>query len=249
MTIEELIELNLSPQEAKLYQASLELSPATVADLAKKAGIERTASYPYLKSLVKKGLLKQSPIKGRTLYLAESPKRLGEILEEKKKTYQQLLPELMSIFNIKGTKPKIRYFEDRDGMRTILMNSIHPGIKEKLHINPIMNVMEVLGKDWSRRYIEERVKRGIRVKTLRKKETIVGPWEVTAKDKSLLREIRYLPDDFKVENLIIIYLNTVAIISSIRENYGLEIESKEFAETMRSFFNLAWEGAAKYSKK
>lgn len=240
---EQLLEIGLGAQEAKLYLAALELSPASVAQLSKKAGIERTASYPHLEELVRLGLLSIKPERGRRLYVAENPRKIGEILDNKKATFSKILPELMSVFNVKGVKPKVRYYEGRDGMRTILMNSIAGAHKIKFHLNPLRNVLEILGEEFARKYIETRAARGIKVNALRVRDYVEGPWEINAKDASLLREIRYLPDDFALEDMIIIYANTVAIISSVKENYGLEIESKELADTMRSFFNMAWDAA------
>jgi len=237
--------LNINRQQAKLYLAALELSSAGAAELASKAGIERTASYAHLKKLVKLGLLSVSLKKHKTVFMAENPKRISEILEEKKNNFDKLLPDLLLMFNVKGIKPKVRYYEGREGMRTILLNSLKGGDKEKLHLNPFNNVLEVLGKEFARRYIETRAKNKIYVRSLRLQEEISGPWEFKTTDESILREVRYLPKDFKLENLIIVYGNTVAIISSIKENYGLEIESKEFADTMRSMFEILWKIAKK----
>jgi len=244
MTIlETLTQLNLSPQEAELYLAALEISPASVAQLSKKAGIERTATYPHLEKLLDLGLLTVSPEKGKKLYVAQDPKILGRILDSRKEVFKQVLPDLMSIFNIKGVKPKIRYYEGHEGAKTIIDNSIRSGAKEVLDLTPVKNIMAVLGERYVRSHIDERVRRGIKMRVLRPREKIEGPWEMVSTDKSLLREIRYLPEDFKLDDMIIIQSNIVAIVSSLRENYGLEIESKEFADTMRSFFNLAWEAA------
>ena len=244
--IEDLVQLNLSPQQAKLYLAALELSPAGAAILSKKAGIERTASYPHLEELVRIGLLTVMPEKSRKLYVAQDPKVLGKILDDRKEVFKRLLPDLMSTFSIEGVKPKIRYYEGKEGAKTILDNSLKIGAKVILHLTPAKNILTILGDEYAKHHIEERVRGGIRMKVLRPKEVIEGPWEMISTDKSLLREIRYLPKDFQLDNLIMIYTNTVAIVSSLRENYGLEIESKEFADTMRSFFNLAWEAAGKY---
>lgn len=248
MTKEELEKFGLSSQEAALYLAALELSPAAASLIAKKAGIERTASYPHLASLVQKGLLRISPAKGRTLYEAENPHKIGELLKSKEESFKKILPELLSIYNINGVKPKIRYYEGREGARAIMSNSIQSGVKEIFHLTPAQNMMTVLGEDFARRHIESRVAKKIFMKTLRVREALEKPWEMVSTEKSLLRELRYLPEGFKLEDQIIIYQNTVAIISSATENYGLEIQSQEFADTMRSFFALAWEGAEKYIK-
>ena len=246
MTKEESLEkLNLTPQQAKLYLAALEYSPATVATLSEKSGIERTACYPHLEDLVQMGLVTVHPDKGRNQYVAESPQKLSQLLDEKKEALKSFLPDLMSIFNVKGVKPKIRYYEGQEGIKTIFMNSIKEGVEEKLHLMPVANVLEIVGEQFTRHYIEARTSRKISVRTMRNKGKIEGPWEVTTTDPSLLREVRYLPDNFLLDNLIMIYNNTVAIVSSLHENYGLEIESKELTDTMRSFFELTWASARK----
>jgi len=241
MTIEEkLQDLNINSQQAKLYLAALQLSSASVAELALKAGVERTACYPHLKKLVKIGLLSVALKKDKTVFIAENPKKINEILEEKKNHFNKLMPDLLAIFNAKDIKPKVRYYEGREGMKNILLNSIKSGSKENLHLNPFNNVIEVLGKDFARHYIETRVKNKINVRSLRLQEEVQGSWEFKTKDQSILREVRYLPKDFNLDNLIIIYNNTIAIISSVKENYGLEIESKELSNTMRSVFEILW---------
>lgn len=245
MTIEQLEELGISNQQARLYLAALELSPASVASISKKAGMERTAAYPHLEELIKMGLLSIGPEKRRRVYIAQDPHSLGNILENRSGVYKKLLPELMSVFNTKGMKPKIRYYEGRDGLRTAMHNTLLSGSKLNLHLVPMNNVLEVLGEEFSRRYIEERVAFGIHARSLRVKEAVEGPWEIVSRDKSLLRDLRYLPNDFELDDLIIIHANIVTIISSIHENYAVEIESKEFANTMKSFFNVVWQIAEK----
>jgi sugar-specific transcriptional regulator TrmB len=246
--IELLKKFNLSSQQAKLYLAALELSPTGASALAEKAGLERTASYPHLEELAKMGLLSIVPIKGKKEYVAEDPRVIGKILDEKKDIFKKGLPELMSSFNVRGIKPKIRYYEGRDGMKKITTNAIMSGSQEILDLTPVKNVMAVLGERFVKHRVDARVQKGIRLKVLRPKERIKGPWEMVSTDKSLLREIRYLPENFKLDNFITIYANTVAIVSSLEENYGLEIESKEFADTMRSLFYLVWEKAEKVTK-
>ena len=237
--------LGLSSQQARLYVAALEISPAGATALSKKADMERTACYSHLEELVKLGLINIAFEKGKRLYSAVHPRALGEILDDKNALYRKLLPELMTIYNVKGVKPRIQYYEGKEGMRTIMANTLLSGSKLNLHLVPMNSLMEVIGKEFSRKQIELRAQKGIEARTLRVREAIEGPWEVTSSDKSLLREIRYLPEGFKLDDLIIIHANTVAIISSAKENYGLEIESKEFADTMRSFFAAIWEVAEK----
>ncbi|MBI2590251.1 TrmB family transcriptional regulator, partial [Candidatus Berkelbacteria bacterium] len=50
----ELEELGFSENEARIYAANLELGPSTVADIARKAGVNRTTGYNILEVLVAK---------------------------------------------------------------------------------------------------------------------------------------------------------------------------------------------------
>ena len=113
----QLTELGFSEKEAGVYLASLELGPATTAEISKVANINRTTGYDILESLVINGLI--NPI-GKTKvqkYVAENPDKVIVFLENKIKESQEklkraydLLPELFSVFNEKE-KPKVKYYE------------------------------------------------------------------------------------------------------------------------------------------
>ena len=55
------------------------------------------------------------------------------------------------------------------------------------------------------------------------------------------REVRYLLPQIKIENSMIIYDNKVVTFAPLEENYSFIIESKTFANTMRTFHEALWE--------
>lgn len=119
--------LGLAPKESDTYIAMLELGPASVQDIAKKAGINRTTTYVMLEGLKKHALVSTFERGKKTLFAAENPQQLIEILtkqmdtiQAKRSSLEQSLPRLLAIFNTVGDKPKVRFLEGEAPLREII---------------------------------------------------------------------------------------------------------------------------------
>ncbi|HSW88683.1 MAG TPA: helix-turn-helix domain-containing protein [Candidatus Saccharimonadales bacterium] len=166
--------LELSDLEAKLYLSLIESGPQTVRDLAKRAAIGRTTSYPYIDLLLEKGLIMKS-VKGvHTYVIATSPEEsLRHIVDQKTKTIQSIqkeFPEVISQLNssvntadIEGAE--IKYYKGKTGIMKVYedalkANELRSYIKlveiqlafpnnvflfdEAFKINPKLQVKEIL---------------------------------------------------------------------------------------------------------
>ena len=71
--LKQLVNFGLSEKEAKIYLALLELEMATVFEVAKQSGINRSSAYVVLEGLKKKGLVGISDDKKVRRYIAASP--------------------------------------------------------------------------------------------------------------------------------------------------------------------------------
>jgi HTH-type transcriptional regulator, sugar sensing transcriptional regulator len=123
---ERLLELGLSEKEAQVYLAMLELGPTGVNDIAKKAEVNRSTTYLHLESLARRGLASHVEREGKTVYTAESPKRLEQLIHDeqaelktKQKKLGESLPYFMALFNAIEDKPKVRFFEGEEGIVTV----------------------------------------------------------------------------------------------------------------------------------
>jgi sugar-specific transcriptional regulator TrmB len=129
-TIQELVNIGLSENEAALYLAALSLGTTTVLKLAKYSEVNRTTAYEVIESLEKKGLMKKE-IKGlKTLYAPEHPERLENALEKKRATLVQLLPELEGKFKLKGKGSSIKCYEGLAAVKNLyddLLDELRPG--------------------------------------------------------------------------------------------------------------------------
>lgn len=247
----ELKNLGLSDKEAKVYLASLELGPETMLKIARTAGVNRPTTYVQVESLVKKGLM-SSFVKGKKRYFsAEPPERLLGLVEvvrkdfeEKEKSFKNILPELQSIFNVAGERPRVRFYEGKEGIKSIqedILKSNFKTCEEFFAIDPAYKLFPP-GKRDHRHKIEKKHKN---VPTRVIYTSAKGPF-LPSKEGSTLR--RFVPPKkFPFENEITIYGDKIAIASNEKKIIGVIIESTAVADTLRAIFDLSWEAAGKYN--
>lgn len=119
--------LGLAEKEAKVYLSSLELGQATVQTIASKAGVNRATTYVIIESLTAKGLV-ASFEQGKKRYFATThPSQLLRLIHQRELEINQLktvlekdlLPSLLAIHNIAGDKPKVKFFEGKEGIEAM----------------------------------------------------------------------------------------------------------------------------------
>ncbi len=248
MLEKELQKLGLSEKEAKVYLASLELGPSVVQVLARKAGVNRATTYVMIESLIKRGLMSSFEKGKKRFFTAESPFQLLSLLKkqeaeikEKQKGIEEILPELKALFASAEEKPRVRFFEGKEGIKAIREDFLRTKDRKIETIYSADFIREVFTDEERRDFVEKRMKKGIKVRSIYtfKKGTLT--------DKTATRS-KIPIEKFPLFCDIIMYDNNVAITSLKGKLFGIIIESKEFADTMRSIFELAWEAAEKYQK-
>ncbi|MDP2749775.1 MAG: helix-turn-helix domain-containing protein, partial [Nanoarchaeota archaeon] len=77
----------LSLNEARVYEALLNLGEVNVNKISIKSKVHRRNVYDSLNKLIEKGLASETFIKGEKSFKAINPERLKEIIKEKDNTY------------------------------------------------------------------------------------------------------------------------------------------------------------------
>src|SRR3989344_5908658 len=154
MLNKELEKIGLTQKEAGIYLACLELTEATIGDIAKKSGVKRTTVYDIIDSLKEKGLVSSITKNKKLFYYAESPKKLENTLDEKKRLLENMMPELFSIANKIDKKPKIKYFEGPEGMKDVFRDTLNYPDQEILSWFPQKTSIDV-GKIFSKKNKEK----------------------------------------------------------------------------------------------
>jgi len=235
-----LIDLGLHETEARFYLAALELGQAPVRDVAAKAGISRTNAYDVFARLLEQRLVSQVPgPSSRTmLIVAEAPERILEIVEERRRKLEVVLPELRSLHNRSASKPKVRFHQGSEGIKTVLDETIACRSKELLGILSMRDLYEVPGRAWMDDLVKRRIEAGVFLRVIRSPANdLHALWPESETD---LRTLRYAPPKFACTMTTYIFDDKVALISSRRENFAMTIESEEFAGMQTHFFEVLW---------
>ena len=232
-------QFGLEGKKADVYLALLELGSAKVTEIAKKAEIKRTTCYDVLQDLEKNGLVYKTAQGKKTIFVAEDPKKLEKKIQEKERLLNEFLPELRSIYNVKGVKPKIRFYEGKEGLREVYMDTLN--YKGEFLAFASEDVVSVLGHDWVENYLRARVKKNIHVRAIMPKTSLIKE-KYFARDREQLRISKLInPDKYPFSIEINIYGHQKVAFMSSKERIGLIVEGLEIHKTMRSIFELLWD--------
>ncbi|HWQ60371.1 MAG TPA: helix-turn-helix domain-containing protein [Candidatus Fimivivens sp.] len=241
--------------EAKVYMALLELGPATVSEITKKAGITRTLGYHVLEKLGWYGLVDQVSGKGaKIVYSAEHPQRLVQHIKNRKNQWQRTLekvedrlPELVSLYKI-ADKPTIRYQEGIEGVKGIYLETLESKTE-------ILSIMDAEGwnaqefRSWARKYNRERGERKIRERILLLDTPVAQAWLNDYQGSFKYTEYRWIrKEQLKgIELLggeINIFENKV-VMALLKEpnRMGVHIESDALSNILKALFELTWENS------
>ncbi len=242
--INQLKNLGLSDNEAKVYMAMLELGAATVLEISAKAGVNRPTTYVQIESLKKIGLV-STQIKGKKqIFIAESPEQLEFFidrqkndLDQKKDELLKLLPELTTMFNMSDHKPQVRFFEGKEGLLKMHSELLKSKTDEVVSFTSADSLIKTF-PDYPKTLSSKRVKLGIKSRLI---YTNVGEPVLKKYDDNMLRETKYVsPDKFPFKSDVAIYGDNIGISALEGKVVGVIITHKELANSFRALFNLLW---------
>ena len=243
-----LTQFGLKPQEAKVYLASLKLGQATVGRLAETADVQRTFVYDIVRDLSERGLMSQIEIRGKLHFSPVSLEQFQKIQENKLKKFAEILPELKALEKTTGDRPRVRFFEGKEGIRFALEDTLNQPNGGEILAYATAEGFYQQDEEYALDYIQRRVAKKIFAKTIAP-DNSENRW-YTAQDKQHLRQTRLVNQkSYPFTNEIDIYGNKVTIMSLQGELLAVIIESKSIASTQRAIFELAWRGAGAIDKK
>lgn len=235
--------VGLDSKQSQLYVAGLQLGTAPASDYAKSTGINRITTYNLLEEMVRRSYFTVIKKVRAKWYAPVAPEFVALEARKNAEALERVLPELRSLQGARYRKPRVRFFEGWEGVRHVYEDTLTAS-------GELLNFANsaVVRKFWplyDEEYVEERVKRGIRLRGIAPDDN--AGRSVHGADHDHLREIRLVPaSEFDFTNEINIYDHKVAICSfdsglhGDKDMFGVIIESKEVAETQRQIFEMAW---------
>ncbi len=249
MLIDDLSDLDLSPEESNAYLAVLETGGGYASTIAKRARINRATCYNTLTNLERKGLVSHAERSGVRFYLPEPPEVLLNRFEAKAETARRLLPELSALRNASSFTPKLRTYEDKDGV-ALLFDEIAAASSEILgytNLDPLSRIFPSA----LQKFADTLATRSGRARFLTpydgENEAAIGkffPQPIAARRLEILCVNK---DQFTFRSGTFFYDDKVTIISYDRDELlGVVIQSAVNAETQKAIFDLAWLGATSF---
>ncbi len=245
----EIKKLGLSDKEAKIYLTALELGSAPASEIATHSGINRATTYVILEELKKKGLA-STFLKGKkTIFAAEPPERLSNLFEIEEKRIKEsffglkkILPDLSKLYESRGERPKVRFFEGIEGINSLREDILKTKAKFLYQILPLDAVEKYA--------LERKLQDPAFAKASAGKEKIKKLYNIPSKSiyynkngkvfpgKSGKAEYKFLADKFETE--IIIYGKKIAFINIKKKPIGVIIDDSAISLTVKIFFEALW---------
>lgn len=236
----------LDEVESRAYYTLLTNGALTILDLSTKAGLKRTNLYNILEGLEKKGLVKKVVHNKSTKYFPNSPREVQSLLDIKefqintaKNTFEILLTNLQSQYNLVSHKPVITYLEGLAGLQKLYDDINDTGqdicLLRSTYDDKRADVDRLIKKQ-----LTAQVKRGIHAR-------VAGPIENDAKevyikyDKLRLVEERFISKfSFNLPAQILIYGNKTAIATIRKDIIISVIDNADITNTFRVLFDFVW---------
>jgi len=247
MDTEILEKIGLTPGEAKIYLALLELAQSTTGPIVEKSGVSTSKTYKILKRLQSKGLVSHIIKKNVINWTASSPKRILELIntqekeiKEKKEQVEKIMPQLMKkIKSIQG-KQQAEVYMGVKGMITVFNDETNYLIENPREINYVIGVTKGYSKQTYNFFKRLEAKRdNFKIKRrflfgADSKETM--PFVENSKHC----QVKYL--SFASSVSINLYGKTSFISIFSEEPIFFVIKSKEIADSFKGYFKILWGG-------
>ena len=234
MEAEILETLGLSRGEIKVYLALLELGSAQVGQIIEKSGVVSSAVHRSLQKLLERGFvsyIKRGKIKQ---YQAASPKTVLHFIDEQRKSFLDILPQLETKQKLATEKQEAEIFEGMNGIMAMLNSIVEeakPGEDYYFFATNLRERDEEFQK-FFKRYDVKRKEAGLNIRGLARKS--LKPLFIGRK------ELKMKFVDFPIPSDITICHNKVAHISWDEKPVGYLIKSKHIYNVYKKFFEEVW---------
>jgi hypothetical protein len=177
--------------------------------------------------------------KKKTLFLAEDPRKIVDILEERKQKVSKVMPELLSLANTIDRKPKIKYYEGIAGIKEVYFDTLQYPDQEMLSIFSDTYATHFEEEFFENFYFEQRRKKKIWVRAILPDQPVIR--DIVAHDVEHLRKTKIVPKGtYSINIELNLYGKGKIGLISFEEKFALIIESEKIYSSLKSIFELIW---------
>ena len=241
---EELQEIGLSEKEAQVYLATLELGQETVQNISKKSGVNRATTYVILESLQKKGIVTVFEQEKKTIFIAEGPTALYNIIREQEEALQKkdveldsMMPQLMSVYNLHPEKPKVTFYEGKEGLKKMQEEFLSMKSDKASVIYSPKAVNELFSEEEIKEQRQKRVGKKITTRSIYSADEL-EKLQVVLSEHKRVSDLKY-----PFYSDVTVWENKVMIAALKGFVSGIIIENEHISDAFKSIFELAYKAA------
>jgi sugar-specific transcriptional regulator TrmB len=197
--------LNLDESESIILAFLMTGGSQNITDLSKQLSISRQKLYRILESLEAQNLITKNL--DQKYYSSISPSVIMARLRDSQirnkaqvDSFDKVLPELLAYYYSKPKEPYVNIFEGRDKYLEIMNKVLDEASDEILILGNMEKFIDLVGSDYNSLWINNRIKKGIKVRMLTFEIDFVK--EFRSRDKEELREVKYLDNKWKSDSVI-----------------------------------------------
>lgn len=243
--ISSLVNLGLSDQEAQIYLALLKLGGTQASKLAKSVGLKRTTVYPILKKLTDAGFVTVYFRKNRRFYYAQKPQRVASIFGKKLDSFYAMIPMLESLEKKEAQMMGLRFIETLDELKQFYIGILDEYRDKEYCIIGSAKGWEDLDNEWFRQFRYDRGRNTIKTKLLLTEDSR----EINPIEPQLLRDVRYLPEQYHFKSTIDIFDDKILIISPELSALAIIIEVPAMHDIFKVMFAMLWDSTGRLTKE
>ncbi|MBI2631698.1 hypothetical protein HYW75_01725 [Candidatus Pacearchaeota archaeon] len=233
-------DIGFTNAEIRIYLTLLELGNSTAGPIIEKSGLQSSVVHMTLNKLINRGFVSFIKEGQRNHYQAANPKNIIDYIDEKKKRFEEILPDLLAKQLKAEKKPEVITFRTIKGIRELLYDLLQAGGKEHNTLgSPKESLM--MGETFWVNYHKKRASLGIKARLIFNES--LKRWR--AEKKHLKAEIRYTNKGFEPLTETIIRNDKIGIILWTEIPLGILFHNKTAAKSYNYFFEIMWKQAKK----
>jgi HTH-type transcriptional regulator, sugar sensing transcriptional regulator len=229
----------LSENEAAVYLAALSLGPSTILALSRAAGVKRTTVYSVILALQNKGLLIRNVKGWKTFFAAEPPEKLENIIESKKAELLQALPDLSSLYNLKGDDGSIQFYDGIEAVKSVY-DSLIRDVRAHEDYLVLSDLDQWLSLDakFFQNFIERRAKLPINIRILSQDSKTAR--KLKQNERAYNEKIKFLPQGTALTTNLVITPQRVVIHQLVPPVFAMSIANPNVIRMHKEQFEIMW---------
>jgi len=234
-------DLGLTQAEIKTYLALLEIGSTTAGFIIERSHLQNSVLHRALNSLIEKGLISFILQGKRKVYTATDPENFHDFIEDKKRKFDNILPELKQKQSFAKVESTAAIYKGKKGIREMYNTLLNSGGSEYNTFGGGARVThDVMGETWwsnlhSRRISKKIPCRQIFDETIRKFGNKLNKRPNT--------NIKFLSKSFEQLQETVIMGDYVGIAIFADNPYGVLIKDRSVHDGYKKQFELLWKMA------